>query len=137
MPRVGGERDRNCPSQWPALSIGRRGFEWAERHRAAPLSTLRWLQSRRMDSAAIQLPPTLPLLPLRNCVLLPSSVRSVVLASAKSIKLVEEHIARGSSQEFYVGVVPLIKNGDGNEEIHTTGVAARVLSTTKTSTPRR
>lgn len=95
-----------------------------------------------MNSIAIQLPPTLPLLPLRNCVLLPSSVRSVVLASQKSIKLVEEHISRsrdssGTSEELYVGVVPLVKNAEGNEQIHTTGVAARVLSTTKTSTPRR
>lgn len=95
-----------------------------------------------MNSVAIQLPATLPLLPLRNCVLLPSSVRSVVLASVKSIKLVEDHIARvardpSSADDLYVGVVPLIKDAQGDEQIHTTGVAARVISTTKTSTPRR
>ena len=70
----------------------------------------------------IELQPLLPLLPLRGRVLLPSSVLRVVLASPRSIQLVETHLwGRKERGEIFVGVVPLLKNADGSEALHNIG----------------
>ena len=70
------------------------------------------------------LPPLLPLLPLRGRVLLPLSVLRVVLASPRSLALVEANLwGRRERGDIFVGVVPLIKNKDGTETMHNCGTA--------------
>ncbi|KAK3246655.1 hypothetical protein CYMTET_5031, partial [Cymbomonas tetramitiformis] len=93
----------------------------------------------------IELPGSLPILPLRNKVFLPLSVIRVALASTQSIALVEKALLPNSEQ--LIGVVPVKEKSDTSADtistterpfhMHSYGVAATILQLSRTELPRR
>jgi Lon protease-like protein len=105
------------------------------------------------------LPERLPLLPVRERVLLPSSVLRVVVASPRSLALVAALLSsREPLDGLWVGVLPLLPPGaaaaaaaagggaapqdapldaDGADRLHSVGCAARVLQISRFPTASR
>jgi ATP-dependent Lon protease len=101
------------------------------------------------------LPERLPLLPVRERVLLPSSVLRVVVATPRSLALVAALLSsREPLDGLWVGVVPLLPPGaaaagggaaprdapldaEGADRLHSVGCAARVLQISRFPTASR
>jgi ATP-dependent Lon protease len=93
------------------------------------------------------LPELMPLLPVRERVLLPSSILRVVVASPKSLALVDALLTSKEPLDgVWLGVVPLLPAGSAPREaleaedgdrLHSVGCAARVLQISRFPASRR
>src|SRR5689334_4221578 len=87
-----------------------------------------------VDNRELELDDELPLLPIRNHVLFPGSVAPFDVGREKSVALVEDH--EGESQPTIVIFAQKDPATDdpGHDDLHTVGVAARVLKALRHST---
>ncbi|PKO18180.1 endopeptidase La [candidate division BRC1 bacterium HGW-BRC1-1] len=82
------------------------------------------------DSSETPLPEILPILPIDSFVLFPSIIAPIVVAEEKSKKLVDETLGG----DRMVGIVtrsPEFDNSDTFEQLHSVGVAAKILKMIK------
>jgi ATP-dependent Lon protease len=88
-------------------------------------------ESAPPDDEPTLLPDTLSILPLRNSVLFPGQILPIDVGRAKSVRLIEEAIA---AERPLIGIVMQKEarvEDPGEDDLHTVGVAARILKVIK------
>ena len=79
----------------------------------------------------MEIPEVLPILPLRNAVLFPGSIIPIDVGRKKSVKLIEDALAR---EKPVIGIItqrdPQVENPQ-EDDLYTVGCAARVLKVIK------
>ncbi len=82
-------------------------------------------------SSAVEIPEVLPILPLRNAVLFPGSIIPIDVGRKKSVKLIEDALAR---EKPVIGIItqrdPQVENPQ-EDDLYGVGCAARVLKVIK------
>src|SRR5262245_27183638 len=85
----------------------------------------------------VEIPDTLPILPLRNSVLFPGAIIPIDVGRRKSVRLVEDAIAK---ERPVIGILTqkdARTEDPGSGDLYTVGCAARILKVIKRSEERR
>ena len=87
--------------------------------------------SSKQPEMLIEVPDIIPILPLRNSVLFPSSIIPIDVGRRKSVKLVEETVKK---EKPFIGILTQKKaqvDDPGEGDMYTVGCAARILKVIK------
>lgn len=87
--------------------------------------------SSKQPEMLIEVPDIIPILPLRNSVLFPSSIIPIDVGRRKSVKLVEETVKK---EKPFIGILTQKKaqvDDPGEGDMYTVGCAARILKIIK------
>ena len=89
-----------------------------------------WLKDPEKENGQVNIPPELPILPLRNTVAFPFTVLPLTVGIPRSVKLIEEAM-QGNRLIGLVAMKDPSIELPGPDEVYTTGTAAQILKVVK------